>query len=59
MLFRSRSSIPDDLIMVAESGIHTKKDVSRLAEANIDAMLIGEGLVTAPDIGAKVREFIA
>ena len=54
-----RPIIPDDLIMVAESGIHTKEDVSRLAEANIDAMLIGEGLVTAPDIGAKVREFIA
>jgi indole-3-glycerol phosphate synthase len=51
-----RSQIPSDVVMVAESGIHTTDDVARLATANIDAMLIGEGLVTAPDVGAKVRE---
>ncbi|MCP4140522.1 MAG: indole-3-glycerol phosphate synthase TrpC [Chloroflexi bacterium] len=52
-----RSLIPDDVIMVAESGIHTRDDVIRLSEANIDAMLIGEALVTAPNIAEKVREF--
>lgn len=53
-----RSLIPSNVVMVAESGIHTTDDVARLAAAGIDAMLIGEGLVTAPDVGAKVREFV-
>lgn len=52
-----RSLIPEDVIMVAESGIHTSEDVSRLSAASVDAMLIGEGLVTASDIASKVREF--
>jgi indole-3-glycerol phosphate synthase len=49
--------IPPHVIMVAESGIHTKTDAARLAAAGVDAMLIGEGLVTAPHIAARVREF--
>jgi len=52
-----RSLIPADAVMVAESGIHTTKDIARLAAAGVDAMLIGEGLVTAPDVAARVREF--
>jgi indole-3-glycerol phosphate synthase len=52
-----RHLIPSDVVMVAESGIHSVEDVSRLAAAGVDAMLIGEGLVTAPDVGAKVLEF--
>lgn len=52
-----RPLIPGDVVMVAESGIHTKEDVARLSAAGVDAMLIGEGLVTASDIGAKTREF--
>ena len=55
---RLRPLIPADVVMVAESGIQTEDDVARLAGAGIDAMLIGEGLVTAPNIGAKVREFV-
>jgi indole-3-glycerol phosphate synthase len=48
--------IPDDIIVVAESGISTASDVKRLAKANVDAILVGEALVTSEDIGAKVRE---
>lgn len=51
-----RSHIPPEICIIAESGIHTIADVSRLTELQIDAMLIGEGLVTAPDIASKVRE---
>jgi indole-3-glycerol phosphate synthase len=29
-----------------------------LSAANVDAMLIGEALVTAADVGVKVREFM-
>jgi indole-3-glycerol phosphate synthase len=52
-----RPLIPSHVVMVAESGIHSPEDVRRLADAGVDAMLIGEGLVTAPDVALKVREF--
>ncbi len=53
---RLRPMIPSEIAVVAESGIFTARDVERLAEANVDAVLVGEALVTAEDIGAKVRE---
>jgi indole-3-glycerol phosphate synthase len=52
-----RPLIPSDIVMVTESGIHTTEDVARLAVTDVDAMLIGEGLVTAPDVAARVQEF--
>jgi len=51
-----RPMIPDDIAIVAESGIFTAADVERLASANVDAILVGEALVTADDIPVKVRE---
>jgi indole-3-glycerol phosphate synthase len=53
---RLRPMIPADITLVAESGIFTAADVARLQKADIDAILVGEALVTAPDIAAKVRE---
>lgn len=53
---RIRPMIPADIRVVAESGIFTAKDVERLAKANVDAILVGEALVTSEDIPAKVRE---
>jgi indole-3-glycerol phosphate synthase len=53
---RLRPMIPSDIVVVAESGIFTSEDVERLANANVDAILVGEALVTAPDVAAKVRE---
>jgi indole-3-glycerol phosphate synthase len=54
---RIQPMIPADIAVVAESGIFTAVDVERLARVNVDAILVGEALVTAEDIGAKVREF--
>jgi indole-3-glycerol phosphate synthase len=48
--------IPSAIAVVAESGIFTVSDVERLAQARVDAILVGEALVTSEDIGAKVRE---
>ena len=48
--------LEDDITVVAESGIFTAQDVERLEKANIDAILVGEALVTSEDIPAKVRE---
>jgi indole-3-glycerol phosphate synthase len=51
-----RPIIPADITVISESGIFTHEDVERLAKANVDAVLVGEALITAPDIAAKVRE---
>ena len=44
-----RQHVPSDIIFVAESGISTRKDVERLEKAGVDAVLIGETLMRAPD----------
>lgn len=54
-----RSLIPSDRLVVSESGIHTPEDVARLHAWNVDAMLIGEALVTAPNTAAKVASLVA
>ena len=53
---RLRPMIPAEITVVAESGIFNANDVERLANANVDAILVGEALVTAEDVPAKVRE---
>jgi indole-3-glycerol phosphate synthase len=53
---RLRPMIPSGITVVAESGIFTASDVERLAKANVDAILVGEALVTSDDIPAKVKE---
>ncbi|MBN1372410.1 MAG: indole-3-glycerol phosphate synthase TrpC [Anaerolineaceae bacterium] len=50
-----RTLVPAGVCMVAESGIRTAADVERLREVGVDAILVGEALVTAPDPAAKVR----
>jgi indole-3-glycerol phosphate synthase len=51
-----RPMISSNIAVVAESGIFTAADLDRLANINIDAILVGEALVTSDDIPAKVRE---
>ena len=46
---------PAEIILVAESGIRVMEDIQRLGDAKIDAILVGEALMTAPDVAAKVR----
>lgn len=52
---RLRPLLPDDTVAVAESGVHMVEDVLTLAGMGADAVLVGESLVTAPDLGAKVQ----
>ena len=47
--------IPYRVTVVSESGIKTKSDVKKLAQIGVDAVLVGEALVTAADIDAQVR----
>jgi indole-3-glycerol phosphate synthase len=55
---RLRPLIPPKKPVVAESGIFTRADIRRLEAIEVQAALIGEALVTAPDPGAKVRELL-
>jgi indole-3-glycerol phosphate synthase len=51
---RLRDRVPDQCVLVAESGIRDYEDVKRLEAAGVDAMLVGESLMAQPDIGAAV-----
>ena len=53
---RIRPMISSNISVVAESGIFTAADVEQLVRINVDAILVGEALVTSEDIPAKVRE---
>jgi indole-3-glycerol phosphate synthase len=50
--------IPDDVVVVSESGINTGSDIARLRDQGVDAFLIGETLMRAPDPGMKLRELL-
>lgn len=53
---RLRSLVPDDVCFVAESGISSAADVEALRSAGVNAVLIGERLMRAPDRKAALRE---
>ena len=55
---RLRPLIPDDRVVVSESGIFTRPDVERLADAGVHAVLVGEALITAPDTRLKMKELL-
>lgn len=50
--------IPKDRTIVSESGIFSRADVERVAATGARAVLIGESLVTKPDIEQNVRELV-
>ena len=55
---RLRPLIPRDRITVSESGIKDRGDMEKLREWGVDAVLIGETLVSAPDIAARMKELL-
>ena len=55
-LFRRVRS--EDTLLVAESGIHSRADVDRVARAGSGAILVGESLVRHGDIAGKAAELI-
>jgi indole-3-glycerol phosphate synthase len=50
---------PDEAVIVAESGVFDSSDVKRLQYAGAHAVLVGEGLITAPDRVAAVQALLA
>ena len=55
---RIRPMIPASIPVVGESGIHARKDVERLQRAGVNAILVGEDLVTAIDPGKRIKELL-
>lgn len=55
---RLRPEIPPHCAVVAESGIRARADVETLAAAGVQAILVGESLMRAPDIGRAVDELL-
>jgi len=48
--------IPDDRLVVTESGIHTVDDVTLMRSRGVNAFLVGEAFMKAPEPGEKLRE---
>jgi len=53
---RLAALVPEGVVLVAESGIHTAGDVARLEAAGADAFLVGEALMREADLGAALRQ---
>ena len=59
MTRRLRPLIPQERIVVSESGIKNKGDIEKLGKWGVDAVLVGEALVTAGDVLAKMKELLS
>lgn len=55
---RLRPMVPDGVVVVSESGIRSRADVEILEALGVQAMLVGEALVTASQPGRKIKELL-
>jgi indole-3-glycerol phosphate synthase len=55
---RLRPLIPKDRTVVSESGIRDRSDMGKLKKWGVDAVLIGESLMSAPNIATKMKELL-
>src|SRR5690606_5050408 len=55
---RLAGQVPADVVLVGESGIASRADVERLGRAGVDAILMGETLMRAPDPAAALLDFV-
>ena len=53
--FTVKKLVPDDVLLVSESGIGTHADILRFRSEGIGAVLVGESLMRQSDIGVAVR----
>lgn len=51
-----RRRLPDDILLVSESGIKSKDDITRVRDAGCDAVLVGEHFIRSASIGGALRE---
>ncbi len=55
---RLRPLITEGQIVVSESGINNRDDITKIKEWGVNAVLVGEALVTAGNITAKMEELL-
>jgi indole-3-glycerol phosphate synthase len=55
---RLRPLIPDDIVVVSESGIKSREDVRMLEDVGVDAILVGEALMRSEDPLTKMFELL-
>jgi indole-3-glycerol phosphate synthase len=48
--------IPDDRLVVTESGIHSREDVNAMRAHDVNAFLVGEAFMRADEPGARLAE---
>jgi indole-3-glycerol phosphate synthase len=51
--------VPEDMILVSESGIKTPADARKVYEWGANAILVGEGLMRSPNPAAAIQAFMA
>jgi tryptophan synthase beta subunit len=56
---RLRALVPDDRLVVAESGVRDPATLARWRALGFDAALVGEALMRTPDATAAARSFVA
>ena len=53
------ADIPEDRLVVTESGIHSKADVTRMRDSNVNIFLVGEAFMRAEEPGVALAEMFA
>jgi indole-3-glycerol phosphate synthase len=48
--------VPDDCLVVTESGIHTRDDIALMRKHDVHAFLVGEAFMRAPDPGQELKQ---
>ena len=54
-----KAAVPADRLLVTESGIATREDVKTLRDAGVDAFLVGESFMRAPEPGEALAKLFA
>ena len=54
-----KAAVPPDRILITESGIATREDVTRMRTAGVDTFLVGESFMREADPGAALRRLFA
>jgi indole-3-glycerol phosphate synthase len=55
---RLRPLVPEGRIVVSESGINDREDIKKMRDWGVNAVLVGEALITAASIPSKIKELV-